>query len=67
MEILKESVKVTKDRENAGREYKEREMRLRWQRLNIQQQFQQIKPVGATTAISGAATSCHHGNCECLV
>ncbi len=41
VEILKESVKVTKDREDADREYKEREMRLREQQLNMQQQYQQ--------------------------
>ena len=40
VEILKESVKVTKNREDADREFKEREIRLREQQLNMQQQFQ---------------------------
>ena len=40
VEILKESVKVTKNREDADREFKEREIRLREQQLKMQQQFQ---------------------------
>jgi hypothetical protein len=40
VEILKESVRVTKGREDADREFKEREMRLREQQMNMQQQFQ---------------------------
>ena len=66
VEILKESVKVTKNREDADREFKEREIRLREQQLNMQQQISN-EPVRATTTIPGAAASCHYGNCKCFV
>ena len=40
VEILKESIKVNKFMEDADREFKGREMRLKEQKINMQQQFQ---------------------------